>query len=337
MNANPNIQADNGATPLHFSSRHGRSDIVELLLKAKANPNIQSDNGSTPLFMASQYGYVNIVDLLLAAKANPDVFCKGKVALHVASVSGHSDVVNSLLKAKANPDFQGIFQGFTPLILACENGHFDVVDLLLKAKADPYLSTTKGMTPMIMASHCGHLGIVRILLDANVDPNHQTDQCPFPIMHACFNHKPDIVRLLLARGADHNIYHLASDQTALMCASYSGCLESVELLLMSGADPSVLNRSGLSALHYAAFLGHEDIVQLLQAVELSQSSATSPVRTTNEIASTVSDEAMSLMDKTMEKMLVAKSEAFISAHYKSIDKTLLPKQSQDTPHTLTQQ
>ena len=299
-NANPDVQADNGATPLHIPSQNGLFNIVELLLEAKANPNIQADNGSTPLFMASQCGHANIVGLLLAAKANPDFFCKGQVALHVASSRGHSNIVDSLLKANANPDYQGM-DGFTPLIQACENGRFDVVDLLLKANANPNLSMHNGLTPLIAASHYGHSDIVRILLDANADPNLQQP---------------------------------ASGLSALMCASLFGFFESVELLLMSGADPSVLSLGGLSAIHIAALKGHEDIVHLIQAVELSQSSSNSPVLMTNEIASNVSNESLSILNESMEAMLFAKSEAHITTHFKNLDKTLLPKHSQETPLTL---
>ena len=43
---------------------------------------------------------------------------------------------------------------------------------------------------------------------------------------------------------------------------------------------------------------------------------------------------MSLLNKAMENLLVAKSEALISAHYKNIDKTIFPKQRQETQRTL---
>ena len=106
---------------------------------------------------------------------------------------------------------------------------------------------------------------------------------------------------------------------------------------MSGADSSILSLKGLSALHLAALRGHEDIVHLIQAVELSQSSSNSPVLTTNEIASNVSNESLSVLKESMETMLVAKSEALISTHFKNLDKTLLPKHSQETPLTLNLQ
>ena len=333
-NADPNLQTDEDVTPLYISCQDGLFNIVELLLEAKADPNIPADNASTPLFMASQYGYANIVGLLLGAKANPDFVCKGnKVALHIASLRGHSKVVDSLLKANANPDSQTM-DGFTPLILACENGHFDVVDILLKANANPNLSMHKGVTPMMVASCFGHSDIVRILLDANADPACQTDQFPSPIVYACSNRKPDIVQLLLTRGTDPNLLHPATGLTDLMHASCSGCLESVELLLMSGADPSMLNPEGLSALHLAASNGHEDIFHLIQAVELSQTSSNSPVLMANAIASNVSKESLSVLKESMETMLVAKSEALISTHFKNFDKTLLPKHSHEIPLTL---
>ena len=50
-----------------------------------------------------------------------------------------------------------------------------------------------------------------------------------------------------------------------------GCLESVELLLMYGADPSLQSPGGHTALDMATFNGHEDIVDLIHAVELSLS------------------------------------------------------------------
>ena len=300
-NANTNLRLlSNGCSALHVASLRGHSDVVRILLDAKANPSLQADNGSTPLYLASQCGHANIVGLLLAAKANPDIFCKGNVALHVASLIGHSNVVDSLLKANANPDSQGM-DGCTPLILACKNGHFGVVDLLLKANSNPNLSMHNGLTPLFAASHYGHSDIVRILLDTNADPNLQ---------------------------------HPASGLTALMHASFSGCLESVELLLISGANSSMLNLKGLSALHLAALKGHEDIVHLIQAVELSQSSSNSPVLTTNEIASNVSNESLSILNESMETMLVAESEALISTHFKNFDKTLFPKHIQETPLTL---
>ena len=192
---------------------------------------------------------------------------------------------------------------------------------------------------MTMASQRGHSNIVGILLDANANSNYQTEKIPSPLALACLHCKPETVRLLLKRGVDPNLQliHSSGTVSALMCACRSGCLESAELLLMSGADLSMLSPRGISALEIAAYRGHYDIVHLIQAVELSQSSTTSSVLTDAEIATNLDIKAMSLLIEAMENMLVTKSEVLISTQSKSIDKSLLPKQTQEIPQTLTQQ
>ena len=56
-----------------------------------------------------------------------------------------------------------------------------------------------------------------------------------------------------------------------MFACLDGCFESVELLLMYGADPSLQAPNGLTAFKLAASNGHEDIVDLIHAVDRAQS------------------------------------------------------------------
>ena len=53
-----------------------------------------------------------------------------------------------------------------------------------------------------------------------------------------------------------------------------------------------------------------DIVDLIHAVELSQSSSTSPVLTASEIAVSVNNETLNTLNQAMEKMLVYKAETF---------------------------
>ena len=71
--ANPNLQVNDGCTPLYIASQNGHTDTVALLLKANANPNLQKDNGATPLYIASQNGHTDTVALLLKADANPNL------------------------------------------------------------------------------------------------------------------------------------------------------------------------------------------------------------------------------------------------------------------------
>ena len=71
---------------------------------------------------------------------------------------------------------------------------------------------------------------------------------------------------------------------------------------------------GLTAYDLAAYNGHEDIVDLIHAVELSQSSSASPVLTASEIAAIVYNERLNVLNGAMEKMLVEKVGNVISSH-----------------------
>ena len=66
---------------------------------------------------------------------------------------------------------------------------------------------------------------------------------------------------------------------------------------------------------------------VIHAVELSQSSSTSSalVLTANEIAANLDNEALNILNKAMEKMLIEKTESFISAQYKELDKIIPSK------------
>ena len=133
----------------------------------------------------------------------------------------------------------------------------------------------------------------------------------------------------MTNGADPNLQTSDGGFTALMCACHVGCFESAELLLMYGADSSLRSHDGLTALDMAACNGHDDIVDLIQTIELSQSSSTSPVLTATEIAANVDNKALASLYQAMEKMLVEKTESFISTQYQKLKKKFPHKHEQE--------
>ena len=56
-----------------MAAQNGHSDTVSILLQANANPNLQADDGVTPLYMAVQNGYSDTVSILLQANVNPNL------------------------------------------------------------------------------------------------------------------------------------------------------------------------------------------------------------------------------------------------------------------------
>ena len=332
-NANPDLQRDDGTTPLFVAAEKRHSDIVSILLQANANPNLQTDDGTTPIFVAAQNGHSDIVSILLQANANPNLQRdSGATPIFVAAQEGHSDIVSILLQANANPNLQKD-DGATPIYIAAQEGHSDIVSILLQANANTNLQIDDGATPIYIAAQEGLSDIVSILLQANANPNLQRDNGTTPLMIACYKSHHKIVQLLLTSGADPNLRH-TNGSTALMLACRSGCLDSTEQLLMSGADPSIVGPERLTALDMAASSGHDGIVDLIQAVQLSQSSTTSPVLTATEISTSIDNKTMAIVNKAMEDMLVAKTESYISTYYKKLKKTLPSKSDQEELQTI---
>uniref|UniRef100_A0A0G4ICY2 Uncharacterized protein n=1 Tax=Chromera velia CCMP2878 TaxID=1169474 RepID=A0A0G4ICY2_9ALVE len=98
---------ERGETALMLVSDRGHTDIVRLLVDAKANVDMQDKNGQTALILVSCKGHADIVRLLVDAKANVDMQDKnGKTALFLASENRHTDIVRLLVDAKANVDMQ---------------------------------------------------------------------------------------------------------------------------------------------------------------------------------------------------------------------------------------
>ena len=332
-NANPNFPCNNGTTPIYVASQNGHPDTVTTLLKANANANLQCESGATPLYIASELGHIDVVALLLKANADPNLQCdNGATPLLMATQNGHTDTVALLLKANANPNLQ-CDDGTTPLFIASQLGHTAVVALLLKANGNPNLQIRNGATPLFVASQNGHSDTVNLLLKSNANPNIHHDKGTTPLMTAALNAHTQVVQLLLASGADPNLQG-CDGLSALMIASSAGYLDSVELLLKYDADLSIKSY-GLTALDMAAKAGHENIVELLQTAQLSQSSTTSPVLTADEIASNVDNKTMALINRAMEQMLVKGTKSRITADYQKLKQTALPsKHYQEESHNI---
>ena len=109
----------------------------------------------------------------------------------------------------------------------------------------------------------GDLMQARAWLDAGLDPNYVADRIGTGLMIAAWEGNIPMMQLFVDRGADVNRPN-ARGERPLMHAAWRGQLDAVEWLLAKGAQ--VNSPSGQwSALHYAAFAGHDRIVRALLA------------------------------------------------------------------------
>jgi ankyrin repeat protein len=70
--ARPDIQSNDGTTPLILASQIGWQEGAEQLLARGANPNLGSRSGITPLIAAVQRRDLQMVRLLMSQRANPN-------------------------------------------------------------------------------------------------------------------------------------------------------------------------------------------------------------------------------------------------------------------------
>lgn len=142
-------------------------NAVTEYIKSGGDINSKDQWGSTALVWAVHYGYTDIVRILIDAKANVDSKdVNDQTALMKASDKGRTDIVKILISVNANVNARDI-RGQTALIMASQNGHADVVKLLIDAKANVNTKDNEGLTALMWAKLENHSDVIGILKAAD--------------------------------------------------------------------------------------------------------------------------------------------------------------------------
>jgi ankyrin repeat protein len=123
-----------------------------------------------------------------------------------------------------------------------------------------------GWPPLHLAAHFGRGDAVDALLEAKADANaRSTNSEGNTALHAALAGRADvrIVSRLLARGADVNA-RASGGHTALHEAAFRGHQALAELLLAHGADAAARNDDGQSPLDLAQAHGHAALARRLR-------------------------------------------------------------------------
>eukprot|EP00747_Dinoflagellata_sp_TGD_P170787 gnl/TRDRNA2_/TRDRNA2_203244_c0_seq1.p1 gnl/TRDRNA2_/TRDRNA2_203244_c0~~gnl/TRDRNA2_/TRDRNA2_203244_c0_seq1.p1 ORF type:complete len:344 (-),score=20.61 gnl/TRDRNA2_/TRDRNA2_203244_c0_seq1:236-1267(-) len=129
-------RADCGQTVLYEQSRHGRLEIVRLLLKYAADVNIRSHSGQTALLAATHKGHARIVHHLIEHMADLSLsFIGGNTLLMEASRCGHVKVVLTLLRHKADLKTFDNY-GDDAASIAFQQKHHDVLRVMYRVQKD---------------------------------------------------------------------------------------------------------------------------------------------------------------------------------------------------------
>lgn len=148
-------------------------------------------------------------------------------------------------------------------------GQLDEVRALIDGGVSPNVSDAQQRTPMMWAAFNGHEPIVVFLLEQGADSTRIDEKGRTALMYAAAGPNYKLVDLLARQeGARIDLQDRDDGFTALMFAASQGQAKVVEVLLGHGADPTIRNGNGESAVQFAARNGHTRVVdELAQALE----------------------------------------------------------------------
>ena len=107
---------DSGEGGLHIVVRGRDLTWLTFLLRRGARPDLQNDEGVTPLILAAQIGWLPGAEQLLARGANPNLANNsGETPLIYAVQARHLPMVRLLLSKRADPNISDSMQGYSAI------------------------------------------------------------------------------------------------------------------------------------------------------------------------------------------------------------------------------
>lgn len=168
--------------------------------------------------------------------------------------------------------------GNAPLHFAIVKRHSGAVEALLNANADVNLTgrttAVSNQTPLFIALLWYDTKLVKRLLEKGGDPNIADSDGAFPLSEACIRSGADLdtVKLLVEHGAKINQGERTGATALIYAAQNSGIypktrIAIVKYLIQEGADLSYKDKNGKTALDWAKELEHMETAELLESAE----------------------------------------------------------------------
>ncbi|MED4752560.1 ankyrin repeat domain-containing protein [Brevibacillus choshinensis] len=154
------------------------------------------------------------------------------------------------------------------LLKAVQQGETNTISQLLADGADINATDDTGRTSALIAVHTNQLDVFNLLIKHGANINIRDERLDNPLLYASAAGLPDFVKASIAAGADTTITNRFGG-TALIPAADRGHVAIVEeLLTHSDVNVDHINRLGWTALLEAVILGdggekHQQIVNLL--------------------------------------------------------------------------
>ena len=256
-------------SPLRVAVNNRRAKVVELLLAAGASQRRENDWGDSMLDTAVMHNDEQVVRLLL--QKIQDSECEDALrrdALEKAINSHKLDMVKILLDShlsvhKRFPSF-GLYN---PLDKAFRMNSIELIKLLIAANANPNERNVCG-TILGEAAYRGDPAIVRELIKNKPNLEHRDDQKKTPMEHALESGRLEVIKVLAEARADVNIcVKSQKGRTPLLLAAERGDAATVKVLIEAGARVNARNTDHVFPLLLAARNGNRDCLRVLIAAK----------------------------------------------------------------------
>jgi ankyrin repeat protein len=231
-----------------FSEAAAKGDLAQMktLLDAGADVNENGPNAQTPLSFAVRRGQTASIQFLLDHGANPSLFdAYGMTPLQSATMASYN--------FQPSPDWSPI-EGMTGK--EAKKALTDILALLNKHKPDSNYRNPDGETALCRAAEAGD-SIAFDLPTAGVNFNAQRNDGMTPLMMA-------IVTQPKNESLNGNGSIITTDPKTGAEQHFSGRGMIVKSLLAAGADLTLRNKAGKTALDLARENGNPEILALLQ-------------------------------------------------------------------------
>lgn len=196
-------------------------------IAAQTAPSAREIAAYDGLFRAAHRGDVDAIERLVAAGADVDARdARGRTPAHVAAFASADAALRAL--AKAGADMNALeHQAYDVVTIAAVANDPDLMSLAIELGNDPALVTSPyDGTALIAAAHLGHVEVVRRLIAAGA-----------PLDHINNLHWTAVIEAVILGdgGPDHQAV--------------------LDALLSAGADRSLADRDGVTALEHAEARG----------------------------------------------------------------------------------
>ena len=231
-----NLEGPKGRTPLMYAARIGDLERFQQLVEAGVNVTKEDDMYSVLTYAAT-----------------------GQIDTSTKCVKPqHSEIIRYLVQEKEIPvdkrsgGYEGNPKsGYTALMIACAYKNFEAVELLCELGANVNARGENGYTPISFTCQFIDEG------DYEGLPEEAKRRLQFDDTNKF------IIDTLLTRGANINDAEYRGSTCLMRLASLGGNSDGLFFLLTRGANPTMLDRDGYSALAYACDSGDAEHINIL--------------------------------------------------------------------------